>query len=74
MLEEEGKVRVGSEWVLVEEVPYRRMGWVKVAGTWMHPYDAAQAEKNAQMVADKYRPKRMAYRGSTANSCRICPA
>lgn len=37
MLAEHGKVRFGDEWVLLEVVPYRRMGFVELDGAWLHP-------------------------------------
>jgi len=52
MLEEEGKVRYGDEWVLKAEVPYRRMNWVKEAGQWVHPADAEIRASEAKLKAD----------------------
>lgn len=49
----EGLVRLGEDWVPVEEFPFRRMGWVQDAGgAWVHPDERAQAELAAQRLAD----------------------
>lgn len=51
MLEEHGKVRFGDGWVLVEELPFRRMGYVEVEGRWLHPAEAEELEREAELAA-----------------------
>ena len=53
MLEEEGKVRFGDEWVLQTDVPFLRMAWKKDdAGAWVNPNDAARAAEREKRLAD----------------------
>lgn len=50
---EQGFSRYNDEWVKTTDLPYLRMGWAKDAqGNWADPYNIAQAEHEAKMIAE----------------------
>ncbi len=54
-LEKDGVVRLGDDWVPVQEAPFRRMGWEKLAdGRWARPGTLARLADGQQKEGEGY--------------------